>query len=78
MPDISMKGMIVSKCGSVAKFADIMGWKYSKASRIANGRQEPTATDIKQMTKLFGIQLPDLFCVLFFGDGLHNVDSKGE
>ena len=68
MPDISLKGMIISKCGSVAKFADELGWKYSKASRIANGRQDPTATDIKSMVRLFGIQLPELFCSIFFGE----------
>lgn len=62
---INLRGAIVSKFGSVSKFAKEIGWCYSKANRIANGKQEPDASDIKDMVKVLNIEDPSVVSAIF-------------
>lgn len=61
-----MRGKIVSVYGSISKFAEAMKWSYSKANRIANKTQEPTAKQIDQMSRAFGVETSSEFRNIFF------------
>lgn len=45
-----LRGMIVSQFGSLRRFADVLGWNYSKLYRIVTHAQEPDATDINVLS----------------------------
>ena len=65
MQRLTKRGLAVSQFGSIMGFARAMGWSYRKANSIINDKQEPTATEIVQMSKAFGVELPEHFNDLF-------------
>lgn len=65
---ITLKGLAISKFGSIQKFADALGWNRNRALRIVNGVQSPTDVDIEQMAKALEISTPDTFMQIFFAD----------
>ena len=72
---ITVKGFILSKFGSVAKFAEYVGWSNRKARDIVSGRQKPTAKDMEVIADALGIKTAEPFCALFFPNYVHNVDT---
>lgn len=62
---INLRGLIASRFGSVSKFAKEIGWCYSKASRIVNGKQDPDASEIKDMIRVLGICDPAVVSSIF-------------
>lgn len=71
---ITVKGSIISKFGSVAKFAEHVGWSNRKARDIVSGRQKPTASDMEVISAALDIRTAEPFCALFFPNLVHNVD----
>ena len=66
MQVLSLKGVALSQYGSCTAFAKAMGWERNKASRILNGRQDPSLKDIEHMIQR--MELPnDTIVPLFFG-----------
>ena len=63
---ITLKGVALSKYGSVSKFSRNLGWSRNKASRILNKLQEPTLEEIVQLSECVGISEPDTFMDIFF------------
>ena len=62
---INLRGLIVSKFGSISKFSDYIGWCYSKSNRIVNGKQDPDAKDIKKMVEALEINDPRIITKIF-------------
>jgi len=61
-----IRGAVFSKFNSIASFADAVGWKRNKASRILNGIQRPSADDMEQMADCLNIQDATAFVSIFF------------
>lgn len=66
MEIITLKGVVLSKYGSVQKFAQAIGWNRNKAIRILNGIQRITAKDIDEIASILDISSSDTFMQLFF------------
>ena len=61
-----IRGAVFSKFPSVLAFAEAIGWKRNKASRIVNGTQKPNADEIEQIASCLGIADADVFLSVFF------------
>ena len=64
--EISLKGVVVSKYGSVSKLAREISWSERKARDIINGRQQPTAKEMEQMAAALDVTTASEFMRLFF------------
>lgn len=62
---MTLRGLAVSKFGSIKGFADAIGWCYSKANRVVNGRQEPDAVDIREMARVLEINDSKMIASIF-------------
>ena len=62
----NFRGLIFSKYKNITEFASAVGWTRNKASRIANGIQEPDAEDMERMADALGITSPEQFMYIFF------------
>ena len=62
---LTLRGGVVSVYGSIAKFAQKVGWSYAKAYRIATGGQIPDLNDMKTICAALQIESPDDICRLF-------------
>lgn len=62
---INLKGIVISKFGSISAFSKEIGWCYSKTNRIVNGRQLPDASEIKDMARALNIDDPALVSSVF-------------
>lgn len=69
-----MKGLVVSKYGSISKFAKAMGWSYRRTNYIINERQEPTVSEAVRMAEAFGVKLPEAFRCIFLRQPSTNGD----
>lgn len=47
----TIRGLAVDCYGSLANLAQELGWSYSKVNRIANGQQEPNASEMRDLSK---------------------------
>ena len=47
--EMTLRGLIFSKFRSISAFADEIGWPRGKASRIANGSQQPSKAYMEQL-----------------------------
>ncbi|HOF94944.1 MAG TPA: hypothetical protein PKX46_00200 [Clostridia bacterium] len=63
---LTLYGVIMSKFGSIQKFADAIGWHRNKAMRISKGIQEPTLTDILAINDTLKLPDVDTFMQIFF------------
>lgn len=63
-----IRGLVFSMYPSIASFANSIGWKRNKASRIVNGVQRPSAEDMEAMSKCLKISDPEIFVSIFFAD----------
>lgn len=64
--EVNLYGLAMSQYKTVTNFANNMGWGRQKASRIINGRQELTATDMEQLRDALHIDDADTFMQIFF------------
>lgn len=62
---VNLKGIVVSKFGSISAFSKEIGWCYSKTNRIVNGKQLPDASEIKDMAQVLNIDDPSLVSSIF-------------
>ena len=61
-----IRGAVFSKFSSISAFADTIGWKRNKASRIVNGTQKPSAEDMERMALCLNITDANDFISIFF------------
>lgn len=64
--NMKLRGKIVEMYGSIAKFAECIGWSARKVSYIVNGKQEPTGKEIEMMASALKVEIPEDLRVLFF------------
>lgn len=55
----TIRGLAVDYYGSLANLAQKLGWSYSKVSRIANGQQEPSASEMRDLSKALHLEKAD-------------------
>ena len=61
-----IRGAVFSKFPTILSFAEAIGWKRNKASRIVNGVQKPTVEEAEQIASCLGISDADVFLSVFF------------
>ena len=62
----TLRGIIFSKFPSISAFANAIGWKRNKASRIANGTQQPSKKDMEEL--IVALEIPEnQVTPVFFG-----------
>ena len=77
MNRMTMRGLAISKYGSMGKFAKHIGWSARRTRDILSGRQEPTAKDIEELAIAFDITDATAFVDFFYptmpqsGQGTH-------
>lgn len=64
--NMKLRGRIVEMYGSIARFAEAIGWSARKVSYIVNGKQEPTGKEIEAMAEALQVEIPEDLRVLFF------------
>ena len=62
----SIRGAVFSIYNSISDFANAVGWKHTKASRIVNGIQKPSAKDMEQMAPYLHATDAETFVSIFF------------
>lgn len=60
-----LKGLILQKFYTISAFADSVGWKRNKASRIINGLQEPSIPDIVAIAGALNLSEQEFFDIFF-------------
>lgn len=71
MTELTLRELLVRKFGSIAKFAEGIGWSYRKAYAILNGKQEPTASEMEEIAQKADMQSPEEFVRFFYPDSPH-------
>ena len=61
-----IRGAVFTRFKTISDFADAIGWNRPKASRIVNGLQRPTASEMEEMAKCLGISDSEEFMAIFF------------
>lgn len=61
----TLRGLVFSKYPSISTFAKAIGWSRGKASRIANGTQQPSRDDMEALIKLLEIPQQSVAPVFF-------------
>lgn len=61
----TLRGLVFSKYPSISAFAEAIGWSRGKASRIANGTQQPSKEDMEELIKLLEIPQQSVAPVFF-------------
>lgn len=64
--DNPIRGAVFSKYNSIGSFANDIGWKRNKASRIINGVQEPSIKDMEQIAECLNVTDALTFLSIFF------------
>ena len=60
-----LRGLIASQFGSIRKFANFLGWSYSKTYRIVNRISQPDASDIGEMADALHLHDGDMIVGTF-------------
>lgn len=63
---LTLRGVVLSKYKTIGAFAEAVGWKRNKASRILNGVQEPNSTEIQEITACLELDNSQVFMQIFF------------
>ncbi len=63
---MTLRGLVLSKYRTIGNFADRVGWKRNKASRILNGKQKMDIEDIEKMAQCLEINSQKVFMQIFF------------
>ncbi len=56
----------IEKFGTIAGFANAMGWSQRKASYITSGRQELTAEETEKCAEILGVDEAPEFLRIFY------------
>lgn len=64
--ELTLRGAVFSQYNSITDFAKAIGWERGKASRVVNGQQQPSKSDMEQMIALLGID-QSAVAPIFFG-----------
>ena len=64
----NLRGAVYSHFRTLSEFAVTIGWSYSKAFRIVNGEQEPTANEITLIAATLGVEDQSEFMRIFFDE----------
>ena len=78
MTGITLKGLVVSRFGSAANMARVIGWSDTKACDITSGRRVPRAEDMETLTEALGINNADDFVTIFFPEQSKNWTAPTE
>ena len=62
----NLRGAVYSHFRTLSEFAVAIGWSYSKACRIVNGEQEPTANEITLIAATLDVENQAEFMRIFF------------
>jgi transcriptional regulator with XRE-family HTH domain len=62
---MNLRGAIFSRFKTIGDFAAAIGWSHSKASRIINGIQEPSPSEIEEISKLLELSKESFFKIFF-------------
>ena len=62
----TLRGLIFARFPSISAFAKEMGWSRGKASRIANGTQQPNKSDMEALITTLNIS-QSAVAPVFFG-----------
>lgn len=65
MLEVTVKGLAISKYGSITKFAKALCWSERKTRYIVNERQKATAQEMEQMAVALGIKTATDFMIIF-------------
>lgn len=71
----NLRGKVLGAYPSITAFAKAIKWDRKKASRIVNGRQDPSTKDIEEMVSLLEISNANDFVNIFF-DGLSTLRTE--
>ena len=64
--ELTIRGLVISKFNSIGDFAAAIGWQRNKASRIVNGKQEPSKKDMEDM--IVTLEISEAYVApVFFG-----------
>jgi transcriptional regulator with XRE-family HTH domain len=66
MEENTIRGAVFSVYHSISEFAKAIGWSQNKSSRIINGTQRPSASDMERMYVCLKITDADRFVSIFF------------
>lgn len=53
--ELTLRGLIFNKFRTITEFAAAAHWERNKASRIANGTQQPSKADMETLITVLGI-----------------------
>ena len=60
-----LRGLVVSRYGSISKFSRSIGWSGAKTYRLVTGVQEPNAAEIAVLAEALAITDPKELVELF-------------
>ena len=66
MDYITLRGLVISRFGTLTNFAKALGWSERKVSYIISGKQEASASDIEAMAAQLSIDIPEEMRRIFF------------
>jgi hypothetical protein len=61
----TLRGVVMNQYRTITAFARAIGWSYSKAYRIINGKQIPDSTDIQEFCRTVGLTDPGRIARIF-------------
>lgn len=64
--DMTLRGLIVSRFGSVLNFSKRLGWSYSKTYRATKNPKKLLIADASAMCEALGVHSPEQIVALFF------------
>ena len=65
MQMLALRGLAVSRFGTIQNFANALGWKATKLSRILSGRQDLTVKEAWQVAEVLGVDVPENVKAIF-------------
>lgn len=70
-----LRGKIIEKCGTMYKFAEIMGWSERTMSLKINGKRAWTQLEIAKAVDILGLEQKDI-PVYFFVCKVQNIEQN--
>jgi plasmid maintenance system antidote protein VapI len=66
LPEMTLRGLILSRYRSIRAFANDIGWSPQKAARIISGTQTANIEQVVEMSKKLGIDTSEKLVQYFF------------
>lgn len=61
----TLQGLVLGQYRTISAFARAIGWSYSKAYRIINGKQLPDSSDIQEFCRAVNLTDPGRIARIF-------------